>query len=69
MTPVETQALRRENSYLKQRCAQLEGDIVDLESQLARLQQSQERLGGRRAGMEPRPAANPPSGPLAGGQE
>ena len=60
MTPVETQALRRENNYLKQRCAQLEGDIVDLESQVGRLQQSHEHLTGRRAVAHP--------GPLSGGQ-
>ena len=60
MTPVETQALRRENSYLKQRCAQLEGDIVDLESQVARLQQSHEHLTGRRAapGAQPNPLSS-----------
>jgi len=61
MTLVDTQALRRENNYLKQRCAQLEGDIVDLESQLARLQQVQAHTTGRRI------AATLP-GPLSGGQ-
>lgn len=57
MTPVETQALRRENSHLRQRCAQLQGDIVGLESQVARLQQSHEHLAGRRVapGAQPNP--------------
>ncbi len=62
MTPVETQALRRENSYLKQRCAQLEGDIVDLAAQVGRLQQAHEHLTGRR------PQSAPLSGGRAGGQ-
>ena len=34
MTDEEAQRLRRENGYLKSRCAQLEGDVTDLGAQL-----------------------------------
>jgi cell division protein FtsB len=57
---VEAQAMRRENDYLKRRCAQLESDVTDLTSQVLRLQQERERMGAARA----RSAANP----LSGGQ-
>jgi len=60
MTDAEAHALRRENDYLKRRCAQLQSDVDDLGSQLIRLQQERERLGAARA----RSAANP----LSGGQ-
>lgn len=60
MNDAEAQALRRENDYLKRRCAQLTDDVTDLTSQLMRLQQERERLGAQRA----RNAANP----LSGGQ-
>ena len=60
MTPVENQALRRENAYLKQRCAQLEVDIVDLESQVARLQQSHEHMTGRRIAAQLSPLCGGP---------
>jgi len=60
MTEAEIQAMRRENEYLKRRCAQLQSDVDDLGGQVARLQQERERLGAARA----RAAANP----LSGGQ-
>ena len=49
MNEIETQKLIRENNYLKLRCAQLQGDVADLGSQVARLQQALERLHGVRA--------------------
>jgi prefoldin subunit 5 len=54
MTAEQSQAVERQNDYLKKRCAQLEGDVADLGAQVARLAQQLERLVGR-----PRP--NPPS--------
>lgn len=60
MTDEEAQALRRENTYLKARCAQLEGDIVDLQSEAGRLRERLEAQFARRA-------ARPPN-PLSGGQ-
>ena len=39
MTDEEAHRLRRENEYLKARCAQLQGDVTDLAAQLHRLQQ------------------------------
>jgi len=56
----EAQSMRRENDYLRRRCAQLETDVTDLTGQVMRLQQERERLGAARA----RSAANP----LSGGQ-
>jgi hypothetical protein len=56
----EAQTMRRENDYLKRRCAQLQQDVTDLESQLARLQQERDRLGLARAQARPNP--------LSGGQ-
>jgi len=50
MDDAEGHKLLRENVYLKQRCAQLQGDVTDLSSQVSRLQQELERLhGGREA--------------------
>jgi hypothetical protein len=46
----------RQNAYLKLRCAQLQDDVMDLSSQVTRLQQELERVRGRRAD------------PLAGGR-
>ena len=57
----ETERLERENAYLKQRCAQLEGDVTDLGAQVGRLTQQLERIAGRRE------APGHPN-PLAGGQ-
>ena len=61
MNDAEAQALRRENDYLKRRCAQLQSDVDDLGCQVLRLTQERERLGAARA---LRSAANP----LSGGQ-
>jgi hypothetical protein len=58
MTPAEAQAMRRENEYLKRRCAQLQSDVDDLGSQLMRLNQERERLGVARS---LRAASNPPA--------
>jgi hypothetical protein len=52
--------LQRENSYLKARLAQLEGDVTDLTAQNLRLVEERERLHGRRAARAPNP--------LGGGQ-
>lgn len=60
VTPLEIQAMHRENLYLKARVAQLENDVVDLNAENARLTEERERTHARRA-------ARPPS-PLGGGQ-
>jgi prefoldin subunit 5 len=52
--------LRRENAYLKQRCAQLQDDATDLAAENLRLRQELERISGRRATTGP--------DPLSGGQ-
>lgn len=52
--------LERENSYLKARIAQLEGDVTDLTAENLRLQEQRERLYARRAARAPNP--------LGGGQ-
>ena len=44
MTDRETEALRRENDYLKLRNAQLQRDVTDLGAEAARLRQALERL-------------------------
>ena len=49
MTDEEAQRLRRENDYLKSRCAQLQEDVSDLSGQLARASQQLERVSTRRA--------------------
>lgn len=54
----ELAVLTRENAYLKARCAQLQGDVTDLGSQLHRAQQQLERLGAARLAR----GANPQSG-------
>ena len=59
MTP-EEQALKRENSYLKLRLAQLEDDVTNLCAEGERLRQRLEGIGLRRAPVAPNP--------LAGGQ-
>ena len=48
---VEGQKLLRENAYLKLRCAQLQDDVTDISSQLARSQQALERVHGARAAL------------------
>lgn len=61
MSEPDVAALERQNAYLKQRVAQLEGDVSDLGAQVMRLTQQLERIGARRdAGARP--------DPLSGGQ-
>jgi len=48
MTDVEVLQLVRENDYLKLRCAQLQGDVTDLNSQVARMVQELERFHAAR---------------------
>lgn len=60
MTEIEIQELKRQNDYLKLRCAQLQGDVGDLNAEAMRLRQELERIAGRRAGLRP--------DPLSGGQ-
>lgn len=60
MTDEEAQRMRKENDYLKARCAQLQDDVSDLSGQLARVSQQLERVSTRRTA----PGANP----LAAGQ-
>lgn len=60
MNATEHNRLSRENDYLKARCAELQGDICDLTSEVRRLEQRLEHVAARRT-------ATPPN-PLAGGQ-
>lgn len=61
MSDQDLPAHERQNAYLKQRVAQLEGDVSDLGAQVMRLTQQLERIGARRdAGARP--------DPLSGGQ-
>lgn len=53
-------ALMRENTYLRQRNAQLQTDVAELGAEVERLRQIVERLHGRSA-------LRPPN-PLSGGQ-
>ena len=50
-----SEALLRENTYLKQRLAQAELDIIDLNAELGRLREERERLQGRREARAPNP--------------
>ncbi len=59
MTDREAQQLRRENDYLKARCAQLQDDVTDLGAQLERMQQQARPAGAK---------SQTPPNPLAGGQ-
>jgi hypothetical protein len=52
--------LRRENLYLRDRVAQLTGDVSDLSAENGRLRQERERLHGRQPTHGPNP--------LVGGQ-
>ncbi len=47
--------MRRENDYLKARCAQLQVDVEDLSSQLQRMTQQLERTSARRPAAAPSP--------------
>ncbi len=60
MTEPEVQELKRQNDYLKLRCAQLQGDVSDISAENTRLRQELERIAGRRPGATPNP--------LGGGQ-
>ena len=53
-------ALTRENTYLRQRNAQLQTDVVELNAEIERMRQVVERLHGRTAARAPNP--------LSGGQ-
>lgn len=55
MSAEQDEALRRENAYLKARCSQLEGDILDLQAELDRLRQVHGRLAARRPAAPPNP--------------
>ena len=59
MTDEDAQRLRRENAYLKARCAELQSDVEDLGAQLRRMQEQ--------AGIGPARQRTPPN-PLSGGQ-
>ena len=61
MTEEDAERLRRENDYLKQRCAQMQDDVVSLGSEVVRLQQRLEAIAERRI-------LRPPN-PIAGGQQ
>lgn len=52
--------LRRENAYLKARCAQLQSDVTDLTALVVRFQGERERVAAH--------ARRLPPDPLAGGQ-
>lgn len=58
--PTVLDGLRRENAYLKARCAQLQGDVEDLGAEVERLRQNLERLSQRATTHRP--------DPLSGGQ-
>ena len=55
MTDEDAQRMRRENDYLKARCAQLQVDVEDLSSQLQRMTQQLERTSSRRPAAAPSP--------------
>ena len=61
MDATEADALRRENSYLKSRVAELQADVGDLSSEVERLRQRLEHASTARA------APRAPN-PLGGGQ-
>ncbi len=54
------EAQERENRYLRQRVAQLQADVTDLQSEIKRLRQQLEHASARRTGGAPNP--------LSGGQ-
>ena len=60
MTPVEEDALRRENAYLKTRVAALQADVGDLNSEIERMRQRLEHASAARRAAQPNP--------LGGGQ-
>ena len=62
-TQARVTALERENTYLLQRNAQLQADVVSLNSELDRTRQVLERLHGRKSAAVPNPLSggNSPS--------
>ena len=60
MSSDDTEALRRENTYLKSRVARLQEDVTDLSSEVDRLRQRLEHIGDRQNASRPNP--------LSGGQ-
>ena len=58
MDDAEGQKILRENVYLEQRCAQLQGDVTDLGSQVSRMQQELERIHGVRESRRVVPATS-----------
>ena len=59
MTEVASPRLEQENAYLKKRTAQLQGDVIDLQSEIERLQGRLEHDAARRmAGRAPDPLAS-----------
>ena len=61
MTDEEAQHLRRENAYLKSRCAQLQDDVSTLDAELTRLRSRLEQATVQRL-------RSAPPNPLGGGQ-
>jgi len=55
MSEPPSEALARENAYLKARIAQLQSDVADLSAEVDRLRQERERLHGRRTARAPNP--------------
>lgn len=60
MTAASPEGVERENAYLRQRNAQLQGDVAALSAEVERLRQILERLHGRTPSHVPNP--------LSGGQ-
>ena len=60
MSDKDSEALRRENSYLKQRLARMQEDVGDLNAEVERLRQKLEHIGARQGSARP--------DPLSGGQ-
>ena len=61
MTPVEIQAVQRENAYLKTRVVELQADVADLSAEVERLRQRLEHAAAARGGSRT-------PNPLGGGQ-
>jgi predicted nucleic acid-binding Zn-ribbon protein len=55
MSDHTSDALLRENAYLKTRIAQLQSDLADVSAEVDRLRQERERLHGRREARAPNP--------------
>jgi predicted nucleic acid-binding Zn-ribbon protein len=55
MSDPTSDALLRENAYLKTRIAQLQSDLADVSAEVDRLRQERERLHGRREARAPNP--------------